>query len=165
MFTISTKSLSIEGDSKLIIDVVKGFSKGNWSIEGILGDVRMLLHGFNYYVINHAYRENNVITNSFIVNGYHLEGLRCWPSLFSLSPNWHPKYLEWRVFNFQRKWHVKAYVGGGVSFPPYDVGHLITITCYVLSERVCPMFFFLSMEVMMWHDSIDVQKSPHLMGY
>lgn len=66
---IGLKTLVIEGDSKLIIDAIKGLSKTNWSIEGIIKYIFKFLLGLDHFEIDHVYREGNMVVDALAALG------------------------------------------------------------------------------------------------
>lgn len=77
--------MDIEGDSKLIIDVVKGQNKLNWTIEGTIKDTLRLIFGLDSFKITHVFKEGNRVVDALVAIGLNLSGLRCWRSHNSLS--------------------------------------------------------------------------------
>lgn len=62
--SIGVRALAIEGDSKLIIEAVKGQNRPCWSIEGIIGDIRKLILGLDLFVIDHSYKEGGKVLDA-----------------------------------------------------------------------------------------------------
>ncbi|GLJ42723.1 hypothetical protein SUGI_0885810 [Cryptomeria japonica] len=82
--TMGIKIMDIEGDSKLIIDVVKGQNKLNWTIEGTIRDTLRLIFRLELFKIMHVFREGNSVANALVAIGLNLSRLRCWRSHNSL---------------------------------------------------------------------------------
>lgn len=78
---IGVKVIAIEGDFKLIIDVVKGLNRINWSINGIIKDTFRLLFSFDSFLLNHIYREGNCVVDAMVALSLTLHRLRCYNSL------------------------------------------------------------------------------------
>lgn len=87
--SIRLKKLVIEGDSKLIINVVKGLSKTNWSIEEIIKDIHKFILGLEHFEIGRVYMEGNMVVDSLVVLGLQVEGWRYWRRKDSLPNNVH----------------------------------------------------------------------------
>ncbi|XP_057831440.1 uncharacterized protein LOC131042138 [Cryptomeria japonica] len=75
---IGIKHLEIEGDSKVIIDSIKGKALARWKVEPILRDIRQLLVKMEDFTIDHIFREGNRATDSMVAKGRLQMGLRCW---------------------------------------------------------------------------------------
>ncbi|XP_057843413.1 uncharacterized protein LOC131052802 [Cryptomeria japonica] len=75
---IGIRQIEIEGDSKIIVEVVSGRTATGWKVEAILRDVRMLLANLDSFTICHIYREENAAANSMATISMLQEGLRCW---------------------------------------------------------------------------------------
>ncbi|XP_057860374.1 uncharacterized protein LOC131069084 [Cryptomeria japonica] len=78
--TIGIRRLEIEGDSKIIIEVVKGRTAVGWKVDAIMRNTRILLANLNNFTIYHIYREGNVVVDSMVAVDMLQEGLRCWRS-------------------------------------------------------------------------------------
>lgn len=67
-FTLSMgiMTMNIEGDSKLIIDVVKGKNRLNWLIEGIIRDIIRLISRLDSFYVMHIYREGNRVVDAIV---------------------------------------------------------------------------------------------------
>ncbi|XP_057813460.2 uncharacterized protein LOC131027422 [Cryptomeria japonica] len=64
--TMGIRIMDIGGDSKLIIDVVKGRNRLNWTIEGTIRDTLRLIFGLDLFKIVHVYREGNRVANALV---------------------------------------------------------------------------------------------------
>ncbi|XP_059075389.1 uncharacterized protein LOC131875320 [Cryptomeria japonica] len=85
--SIGFKALTTEGDSKLMIDAVKGLNKVNWSIEGIIKDIHKFLLGLEHFEIGHVYREGNEVVDALAALGSQIKGCRFWRRKDSLPNN------------------------------------------------------------------------------
>ncbi|XP_057823669.1 uncharacterized protein LOC131035913 [Cryptomeria japonica] len=75
---IGIKHLEIEGDSKVIIDSIKGKASAGWKVEPILRDIRQLLVKLEDFTIDHIFREGNRAADSMAAKGRLQMGLRYW---------------------------------------------------------------------------------------
>lgn len=82
---IGVKAIAIEGDLKMIIDVVKGLNRINWLINGIIRDSLILLSSFESFLLNHIFIEGNCVVDAMVTLGLNLHGLRCWKKLQLLA--------------------------------------------------------------------------------
>ncbi|XP_057834540.2 uncharacterized protein LOC131045046 [Cryptomeria japonica] len=73
--TIGLSRVIIEGDSKLIINVVTGRSMINWSIDGVIKYIQLLLLGLDAYHIDHVYKEDNSVCGCYGCYGCPIGGL------------------------------------------------------------------------------------------
>ena len=71
------KEIIIEGDSKIIIDMVKGVIQPSWTIQTIIFDIRQLLEGFERFELQHIYKEGNVIDDDIAGIGFNLDEKTC----------------------------------------------------------------------------------------
>ncbi|XP_059066045.1 uncharacterized protein LOC131857456 [Cryptomeria japonica] len=71
------RQLEIEGDSKIIIEVVKGRTAAGWKVDAILSDTRILLANLDNFTIHHIYREGNAAADSMAIVDMLQEGLQC----------------------------------------------------------------------------------------
>ncbi|XP_059073377.1 uncharacterized protein LOC131874150 [Cryptomeria japonica] len=78
--SMGIRIMDIEGDSILIINVVKGKNKLNWTIEGTIRDTMRLISRLDSFRVMHIYRESNRVVNSMATIDLNLSGLRCWRS-------------------------------------------------------------------------------------
>ena len=78
---IGWKALCMEGDSKLIVDLMKGCMKPSLAIVGIIGDIQHLLENLNAYEMKHTCKEGNVMTKMKASLGLHVQELRCWKNM------------------------------------------------------------------------------------
>ncbi|XP_059076733.1 uncharacterized protein LOC131875995 [Cryptomeria japonica] len=85
--TMGIGSMNIEGDSKLIIDVVKGRNRLNWTIEGTIRDTLRIIFGLNSFKFMHVFREGNGVADAPASLGLNISSIRCWRSQNSLSDN------------------------------------------------------------------------------
>lgn len=81
------REITIESDSKLIIDVVKGMNKINWAIDGTIRDIHRLTLNFKSSEIGHVYKDGNKVADALAVLGLQIGGLRCWRRMESLPNN------------------------------------------------------------------------------
>ncbi|XP_059070243.1 uncharacterized protein LOC131859953 [Cryptomeria japonica] len=82
--TMGIRIMDIKGDSKLIIDVVKGRNRLNWTIEGTIRDTLRLISGHDSFKIMHVYREGNRVVDALAALGLNFSSLRCWRNHNSL---------------------------------------------------------------------------------
>ncbi|XP_059063997.1 uncharacterized protein LOC131856333 [Cryptomeria japonica] len=75
---IGIKHLEIEGDSKVIIDSIKGKASAGWKVEPIMRDIRQLLVKMEDFTIDHIFREGNRAADSMAAEGRLQMSLRCW---------------------------------------------------------------------------------------
>lgn len=68
----------------LIINVVKGWNKLNWTIEGTIRDTLRLISRLDLFRVMHIYKEGNHVVDAMAAIGLNLSGLRCWRSHKSL---------------------------------------------------------------------------------
>ena len=66
------KDITIEGDSKIIIDMVKGVSQLSWTIQTIITNIRQLLEGLERFELQHIYREGNAVAGVIATIGFDL---------------------------------------------------------------------------------------------
>ena len=64
------KEITIEGDSKLIIDMAKGVSQLGWNIQNIITDIRHFLSGLDKVHLQHIYREGNKVVDAEAAMGF-----------------------------------------------------------------------------------------------
>ena len=64
------KEITIEGDSKLIIDMAKGVSQPGWSIQNIIMDIWHFLRGLDKVHLQHIYREGNKVADAAAAMGF-----------------------------------------------------------------------------------------------
>ncbi|XP_057860572.2 uncharacterized protein LOC131069228 [Cryptomeria japonica] len=76
--------MDIEGDSKLIIDAIKGWNRLNWTIEGTIRDTLRLISRLDLFRIMHVYREGNRVVDYLAALGLNFSSLRCWRNHNSL---------------------------------------------------------------------------------
>ncbi|XP_057819194.2 uncharacterized protein LOC131032280 [Cryptomeria japonica] len=89
--TRGIRSMDIEGNSKLITDVVKGWNRLNLTIEGTIRDTLRLISGLNSFRLMHVFKEGNRVVDALAALGLNISGLRCWRSQNSLPD--HINYL------------------------------------------------------------------------
>lgn len=66
---IGIRQLEIEGNSKVIVEVVSGRSVAGWKVESILRDARMFLANLDSFTICHIFREGNAVADSMATIG------------------------------------------------------------------------------------------------
>lgn len=60
----------MEGDSSIVINVVRGIGGGHWEIDLIIKDVKALLACFQEVLIGHVFREANTAADKVAKLGY-----------------------------------------------------------------------------------------------
>ena len=78
--------MQIEGDSKIIIETVKGNMQEGWAIKWVIDDIKYLLTFINRFDLNYIFQEGNSTIDGMSVIGLKLKGLRGWRNLNAL-PN------------------------------------------------------------------------------
>ena len=81
--------MEIEGDSKIIIETVKGNMREGWAIKRVIEGIRHLLTILNRFDLNHIFQEGNSVANGMVAIGLKVKGLRCWRDL-----NAFPKFVR-----------------------------------------------------------------------
>ncbi|XP_040375260.1 uncharacterized protein LOC121053020 [Rosa chinensis] len=72
------KKILVEGDSKFIIDCVQNKCGVPWRFKAIIQDVKKIVSCFEYFSINHVFREANFPTDA-LANLRHYRGSGdCW---------------------------------------------------------------------------------------
>jgi ribonuclease HI len=66
----SHKRIHIEGDSKLLIDCIKGNYATPWRAKTIVENIITLLQKFDFVKINHVYREANSVADALVTLGH-----------------------------------------------------------------------------------------------
>lgn len=72
------KRIHIEGDSKLLIDCIKGTCATSWRAKTIVENIVTLLQKFDFMKINHVYREANSVADALANLGHEEEDSRIW---------------------------------------------------------------------------------------
>lgn len=85
--SLNFKNLWLEGDSKNIIDCLRGKSPPSWTIKSWIDDAILTLAKFDKVKISHAYREANAVADFFSNEGVRSNDLRTWPNVSDLSSN------------------------------------------------------------------------------
>ena len=67
--------VQIEGDSKIIIEIVKGNMREGWDIKWVIDDIKYLLTILNRFDLNHIFQEGNSVTDGIMVINLKLKGL------------------------------------------------------------------------------------------
>ena len=70
------RKLSIEGDSRIIIDFVPGWAQLGWAIQSILGDIWQFLKALDHYDLQHTYKEGNAVADAMVGLGFDLGSLK-----------------------------------------------------------------------------------------
>ncbi|XP_059064974.1 uncharacterized protein LOC131857009 [Cryptomeria japonica] len=81
----NTKTLIIEGDSKLIIKATKGALGICWRIKNVIKDIWSMIVWLEDFQIQHIYREGNGVADSLAKTDLEIKGMRCWRHLDSLT--------------------------------------------------------------------------------
>ena len=76
--------MQVEGDSKVIIEIVKGNMWEGWAIKWVIDDIKYLLATLNRFYLNHIFWEGNSMVDGMAVIGLKLKGLRGWRNLNAL---------------------------------------------------------------------------------
>ena len=79
------KELTIEGDSKLVIDLVKGEARPGWNILNIILDIKQVLNEMKIAHLQHIYREGNQVVDAAAAMGFNAMAITCWDNLADLS--------------------------------------------------------------------------------
>ena len=69
--------LTIEGDSKLVIDLVKGEAKSGWRIRNIILDIKYILEEMRMVHLQHIYREGNQVVDVAAAMGFNVRAITC----------------------------------------------------------------------------------------
>ena len=77
--------LTIEGDSKLVIDLVKGEAKLGWKIRNIILDIKKILNEMKMAHLQHIYREGNQVADTVAAMGFNAMEITCWENLADLN--------------------------------------------------------------------------------
>ena len=78
--------MEIEGDSKIIIEIVQGIMKEGWVIKRAIEDIRHLLLILKRLELKNIFREGNRVANEMVALGLSVHGLRCCKD-FRVLPN------------------------------------------------------------------------------
>jgi len=73
-FATGYKRLHIEGDNLIVIEALKGNSATPWQIKYIIQDVHDMLNQVKHAIINHIYREANMVADWLSKYGHSLLG-------------------------------------------------------------------------------------------
>ena len=79
--------LVIEGDSLLIIMVVKGARSENWKIKHIINEIHTILEGFHDVHVAHTYREGNGVVDDLANFGHSVDRMRIWDDVSWTPPS------------------------------------------------------------------------------
>ena len=79
------KEITIEGESKLIIDLVKGASQPRWNIQNIIMDIKKILEGMESVHLQHIYREGNKVAHVAAATGFKRMEITCWRNMIDLN--------------------------------------------------------------------------------
>lgn len=86
VISMGWRNVEIKGDSKTIIENVKGNMSEGWAIKNVIEDIKNLLVILNRFDLNHLFWEENSVVNGMVVLGLNAKGLRCWRE-FNALPN------------------------------------------------------------------------------
>ena len=67
--------LTTEGDSKLVIDLVKGEEKSGWKIKNIILDIKHILEEMRVVHLQHIYREGNQVVDAVAAIGFNIRAI------------------------------------------------------------------------------------------
>lgn len=90
---VGWENVEIEGDSKLIIETMKGNMKEGWAIKRMIEDIWHLLTILERFELKYIFQEGNVVADEMATLGLRVYGLRCWreigvlPNLVTLLVN------------------------------------------------------------------------------
>ncbi|KAL6211745.1 hypothetical protein ACLB2K_016968 [Fragaria x ananassa] len=70
--------IEVEGDSKLVIDVVNGVSTPPWRLLKLIQDIKTLSNSFEFVCFKHVFREANFVANALANLGHRLSNLCFW---------------------------------------------------------------------------------------
>lgn len=79
--------LSVEGDSKILIDAVNEKIASPWKIKFLVLDILSLSHRFASIVFNHIFREANFVADSLVLLGHSTSPSMLWSNELPLSSN------------------------------------------------------------------------------
>ena len=77
--------LTIEGDSKLVIDLVKGEARSGWKIRNIILDIKQILNEMKIAHLQHIYWEGNQVADAVAAMGFNAMAITCWENLADLN--------------------------------------------------------------------------------
>ena len=77
--------LTIEGDSKLVIDLVKGEARPGWKIRNIILDIKQILEEMRMVHLQHIYREGNQVADAAAAMGFNVMAITCWENLEDIN--------------------------------------------------------------------------------
>ncbi|XP_048448094.1 uncharacterized protein LOC125480896 [Pyrus x bretschneideri] len=70
--------IMVEGDSKLVIQVVQGMCSMLWNLEHTIEDIKWTPTKFSIIYWNHIFREANFVTDTFACQGLLIIGCHLW---------------------------------------------------------------------------------------
>ena len=79
--------LTIEGDSKLVIDMVRGEANLGWKIRNIILDIKHILEDMRMVHLQHIYREGNQVADAAAAMGFNVRAITCWENLVDINKN------------------------------------------------------------------------------
>ena len=77
--------LTIEGDSKLVIDLVKGEARPGWKIRNIILDIKRILEEMRMVHLHHIYREGNQVADAAAAMVFNAMEITCWENLVDIN--------------------------------------------------------------------------------
>jgi len=77
VINVGWENVEIEGDLKMIIEIVKGNMKEGWVIKGVIEEIRPLLIILKRFEIQHIFREDNGVADKVVTLGLRVHDLRC----------------------------------------------------------------------------------------
>ena len=77
--------LTIEGDSKLVIDLVKGEARLEWKIQNIILHIKQVLNEIKISHLQHIYWEGNQVADAVAAMGFNAMEITCWENLANLN--------------------------------------------------------------------------------
>lgn len=82
---IQIKELTIEGDFKLIIDLVKGVARLGWNIRNTIMDIKQVLNRMENVHLQHIYKEGNKVVDGAATMGFNALAITCWRNWVDLN--------------------------------------------------------------------------------
>lgn len=77
----------VEGDSKLIIDAIRGACEVPWNLRSIIRDIRWCASSFQDIKWGHVFREANFVANVATSVGLKIDNLCIWDACLPLKAN------------------------------------------------------------------------------
>ncbi len=74
VISMGRRDVQIEGDSKIIIETIKGNMREAWAIKGVIDDIMYLLTILNRSDLNHISQEGNSMADDMAMLGLKVKG-------------------------------------------------------------------------------------------